>query len=291
MIELRNLWKAFHHNQVLKGIDLVVRKGEVVVLLGPSGSGKSTLLRCINYLERADRGTIRIGDLTVDAAAVRRAQIAALRRKTTMVFQNYNLFRNKTALENVMEGLLTVKGLPAREARDRGVLSLEKVGLGDRFHHYPSQLSGGQQQRVGIARAMAMEPEVILFDEPTSSLDPEVVGGVLEVMKGLAREGMTMIVVTHEMGFAREVADQVAFMDAGVVVEQGTPDQVFEQTRQERTRLFLQRVQRNPSQPDAQPPTPPAGAASPGFRAWDPASGTCSCARSPAPADPPAAWP
>jgi L-cystine transport system ATP-binding protein len=247
MIKLDGIWKAFHHNQVLKGIDLEVKKGEVVVLLGPSGSGKSTLLRCINYLERADRGSIRIGDLEVDAAAVRKAQIAALRRKTTMVFQNYNLFRNKTALENVMEGLLVVKGLPAREALDRSALCLEKVGLSNRIHYYPAQLSGGQQQRVGIARAMAMDPEVILFDEPTSSLDPEVVGGVLEVMKGLARDGMTMIVVTHEMTFAREVANHVAFMDGGVVVEEGTPRQVFEQTRHERTRSFLQRVRRDPA--------------------------------------------
>jgi L-cystine transport system ATP-binding protein len=244
MIKLTEIWKAFHQNQVLKGINLEVRKGEVVVLLGPSGSGKSTLLRCINYLERADRGLIRIGDLEVDAAAVHKAQIAALRKKTTMVFQNYNLFRNKTAIENVMEGLIVVKKLPTKEARDRSALCLEKVGLGNRIHYYPSQLSGGQQQRVGIARAMAMDPEVILFDEPTSSLDPEVVGGVLDVMKGLARDGMTMIVVTHEMAFAQEVANHVAFMDGGVIVEEGTPRQVFEQTRQDRTRVFLQRVRR-----------------------------------------------
>jgi L-cystine transport system ATP-binding protein len=247
MIKLSNIWKAFHHNQVLKGIDLEVGKGEVVVLLGPSGSGKSTLLRCINYLERADRGSIRIGDLDVDTSQVRKPQIAALRRKTTMVFQNYNLFRNKTAIENVMEGLVVVLGLPLKAARDRSAACLEKVGLGDRFNHFPSQLSGGQQQRVGIARAMAMDPEVILFDEPTSSLDPEVVGGVLDVMKGLARDGMTMIVVTHEMAFAHEVANHVAFMDGGVVVEEGTPAQVFEQTRELRTRMFLQRVRRDPS--------------------------------------------
>src|ERR1035438_9998388 len=162
-----------------------------------------------------------------------------------MVFQNYHLFRNKTAIENVMEGLIVVKKLPIKEARDRSALCLEKVGLGNRIHYYPSQLSGGQQQRVGIARAMAMDPEVILFDEPTSSLDPEVVGGVLDVMKGLARDGMTMIVVTHEMAFAQEVANHVAFMDGGVIVEEGTPRQVFEQTRQDRTRVFLQRVRRD----------------------------------------------
>jgi L-cystine transport system ATP-binding protein len=242
MIKLGGIWKAFHRDPVLKGIDLEVAKGEVVVLLGPSGSGKSTLLRCINGLERADRGSIRIGGLAVDLASAGKAQVAALRRKTTMVFQNYNLFRNKTAIENVAEGLVVVKGLPAKEARERGAACLEKVGLGNRFHHYPAQLSGGQQQRVGIARAMAMDPEVILFDEPTSSLDPEVVGGVLEVMKGLARDGMTMIVVTHEMGFAREVASHVAFMDDGIVVEEGTARQVFDETREDRTRLFLQRV-------------------------------------------------
>ena len=244
MIRLEGVCKAFHHNQVLKGIDLEVRKGDVVVLLGPSGSGKSTLLRCINGLERADRGTIRIGELEVELAAAGRARIAALRNRTTMVFQNYNLFRNKTALENVMEGLIVVKGLPFAEARDRSARCLEQVGLADRIHHFPSQLSGGQQQRVGIARAMAMEPDVILFDEPTSSLDPEVVGGVLDVMKGLAGDGMTMMVVTHEMAFAREVANHVAFMDGGVIVEAGTPAQVFEQTREPRTRNFLQRVRR-----------------------------------------------
>jgi L-cystine transport system ATP-binding protein len=249
MIKLNDIWKAFHTNQVLKGINLEVKKGEVVVLLGPSGSGKSTLLRCINYLERAERGTIQIGDLEVDTAQVSRAQIAALRRKTSMVFQNYNLFRNKTAMENVMEGLVVVKGIPLKEAQERSEACLDKVGLSSRLHYYPSQLSGGQQQRVGIARAMCLDPEVILFDEPTSSLDPEVVGGVLDVMKALARDGMTMVVVTHEMGFAQEVANHVAFMDGGVVVEEGTPSQVFEQTRQDRTRVFLQRVRRDTTVP------------------------------------------
>jgi L-cystine transport system ATP-binding protein len=262
MIKLDDIWKAFHHNQVLKGIDLEVRKGEVVVLLGPSGSGKSTLLRCINCLERADKGTIRIGDLEVDTAQLRKPQIAALRRKTTMVFQNYNLFRNKTALENVMEGLVVVQGIPVKVARERSAACLDKVGLGDRFNHFPSQLSGGQQQRVGIARAMAMDPEVILFDEPTSSLDPEVVGGVLDVMKGLARDGMTMVVVTHEMAFAREVANHVAFMDGGVIVEEGTPAQVFERTRELRTRAFLQRVRRDG--PALAGPAPAGAAAIPG---------------------------
>ncbi len=244
MIELTDIRKAFHHVPVLKGIDLRVGKGEVVVILGPSGSGKSTLLRCINFLERADRGIIRLGDLTVDTAKVRPAQVAELRRRTTMVFQNYNLFRNKTALDNVMEGMVTVRRLPAAAARERAIACLEQVGLGNRLPYYPSQLSGGQQQRVGIARAMAMDPEVILFDEPTSSLDPEVVGGVLEVMKTLARDGMTMIVVTHEMDFAREVASKVVFMDDGQILETGSARQIFEHPRHERTIQFLQRVSR-----------------------------------------------
>ena len=245
MIKLTGIWKSFHHVPVLKGIDLEVNPGEVVVILGPSGSGKSTLLRCVNFLERADRGLIQLGDLTVDAARAKPAQISELRRRTTMVFQNYNLFRNKTALDNVMEGLVTVKGMPAARAREKASACLDKVGLTNRLQFYPSQLSGGQQQRVGIARAMAMDPQVILFDEPTSSLDPEVVGGVLEVMKGLARDGMTMVVVTHEMGFAREVANQVVFMDDGQILEAGSPEEVFEHAHHERTVQFLQRVTRS----------------------------------------------
>jgi L-cystine transport system ATP-binding protein len=244
MIEVRGLQKAFHGIPVLGGIDLVVRQGEVVVLLGPSGSGKSTLLRCLNFLERPDGGRVRIGDLEVDAAGATRAQAAALRRRTAMVFQHYHLFRNKTALQNVMEGLVVVRRLRAAEARDRAERLLADVGLADRLHHFPSQLSGGQQQRVGIARALAMEPEVILFDEPTSALDPELVGEVLEVMRRLARGGMTMVVVTHEMAFAREVASRVVFIDGGLVVEQGPPAEVFERPRHERTRQFLQRVRR-----------------------------------------------
>jgi L-cystine transport system ATP-binding protein len=244
VIRVTGIEKSFHHLKVLKGIDLAVAKGEVVVILGPSGSGKSTLLRCVNFLERPDRGTVQIGDLQVDARTAHRAEILALRRRTAMVFQQYALFRNKTALENVAEGLLVVKRLPPGEARARAEHHLEKVGLADRARHYPSQLSGGQQQRVGIARALAMDPEVILFDEPTSALDPELVGGVLEVMRSLACEGMTMIVVSHEMGFAREVASQAVFMDDGVIVEQGTPAELFEHTRHERTRRFLERVRR-----------------------------------------------
>jgi ABC-type polar amino acid transport system ATPase subunit len=244
MIRVEDVHKAFHEVEVLKGIDLTVAKGEVVVILGPSGSGKSTLLRCINFLERPDRGVIRIDDLAVDAARARKDEINRLRARTAMVFQNYHLFRNKTALENVMEGLLVVKRLSPAAARERSAHFLAKVGLSHRLDHFPSQLSGGQQQRVGIARALAMDPQVILFDEPTSSLDPELVGEVLEVMKGLAREGMTMIVVTHEMSFAREAAGKVVFMDDGRVVEQGTPREVFEHPRHERTVQFLQRVKR-----------------------------------------------
>jgi ABC-type polar amino acid transport system ATPase subunit len=244
MIRLEDVWKAFHRVPVLKGVSLQVQKGEVFVILGPSGSGKSTLLRCVNFLERPDGGTIRIGELSVDARHATKVQVAELRRRTAMVFQHYHLFRNKTALENVMEGLRVVKKLPAGEARARSEQVLRKVGLGARLGHFPSQLSGGEQQRVGIARALAMDPEVILFDEPTSALDPELVGEVLEVMKGLAREGMTMIVVTHEMGFAREVASRVVFMDDGMVVEEGSADDLFERSRHERTRQFLQRVRR-----------------------------------------------
>jgi L-cystine transport system ATP-binding protein len=244
MIAVEDLHKSFHHVEVLRGIDLRVDKGEVVVVLGPSGSGKSTLLRCINFLEKPDRGVVRVGELAIDARSARKADVLAIRRRTAMVFQQFHLFRNKTALENVMEGLVAVRGLATREARERAERHLADVGLGDRMSHYPSQLSGGQQQRVGIARALAMDPEVILFDEPTSALDPELVGGVLEVMRGLARGGMTMIVVSHEMGFAREVATQAVFMDDGVVVEAGTPSEVFEHTKHERTERFLRRVRR-----------------------------------------------
>jgi L-cystine transport system ATP-binding protein len=244
MIRLDGIHKAFHAQPVLRGVSLRVEQGEAVVILGPSGSGKSTLLRCVNFLERADAGIIRIGDLEVDAALATRRDIAWLRRRTAMVFQHYHLFRNKTALENVMEGLLVVKRLPRAEARVRAEAVLGRVGLAARLGHYPSQLSGGQQQRVGIARALALEPEVILLDEPTSALDPELVGEVLEVIQGLVRDGLTLIVVTHEMGFAREVATRVVFMDDGQVVEEGTPAELFDRTREERTRRFLQRVRR-----------------------------------------------
>jgi L-cystine transport system ATP-binding protein len=242
MITMKNIHKSFGKQEVLKGINLQVKKGEVVVILGPSGSGKTTLLRCINYLERASDGEVQIGDFTVNCKHPSKQDIHTLRKKTAMVFQHYNLFKHKTALENVMEGLLIVQKLSKEEAREKSVLVLEKVGLGNKLDVYPSQLSGGQQQRVGIARALALNPEVLLFDEPTSALDPELVGEVLSVIRKIAKEGITMIVVTHEMQFARDIADQVLFFNNGRVAECGPPDQVFSCPQHERTREFLRRV-------------------------------------------------
>jgi len=244
MISIQGLHKTFGQLEVLKGIDLQIEKGKVIVIIGPSGSGKTTLLRCLNVLETPIRGTIRIGDRELNFSnKVTKKEIGVFRRLTGMVFQNYNLFPHMTALENVMEGPLTVKGEAKEKARKKAEELLSKVGLADKVNLYPFQLSGGQQQRVGIARALAMEPEVMLFDEPTSALDPELVGEVLKVMKDLASEGMTMIVVTHEMRFAREVADEVIFMDQGVVVERGTPEQMFTNPKYERTKKFLQLIQ------------------------------------------------
>ncbi|MFD2370748.1 amino acid ABC transporter ATP-binding protein [Brevibacillus sp. GCM10020057] len=243
MIAITDLHKQFHQLHVLKGISLTVAKGKVVVIIGPSGSGKTTLLRCLNVLETPTSGTIRIGEVKLDfSKKVERSQFPLLRKQTGMVFQNYNLFPHMTALENVMEGPVTVKKESKESARAKASALLAKVGLGDKLDHYPAQLSGGQQQRVGIARALAMDPKVMLFDEPTSALDPELVGEVLKVMKELAQEGMTMVIVTHEMGFARDVADEVIFMDQGVIVEQGPPEQLFAQPREERTRQFLQHL-------------------------------------------------
>jgi len=244
MIELKNLHKQFGGLSVLRGISLHIEKGKVLVIVGPSGSGKTTLLRCLNLLETPDQGEIRIGDVQLDfSKKVDKSQITKLRKQTGMVFQNYNLFPHMTALENVIEGPVTVKKESKEAARAKGKTLLGKVGLAEKMDEYPFQLSGGQQQRVGIARALAMDPHVMLFDEPTSALDPELVGEVLKVMKELAREGMTMIVVTHEMSFAREVADEVIFMDQGVIVEQGPPQQLFVNPREERTRQFLQLIQ------------------------------------------------
>lgn len=241
MIELSGIRKSFGRHEVLKGIDLEVAQGEVVSILGPSGSGKTTLLRCINFLERADEGQIRIGNQTVDCRRGGKKEVLALRRKTAMVFQHYNLFRHKTALQNVMEGLAIVQKMPWTEARELGMEMLEKVGLADKCDAYPSQLSGGQQQRVGIARALALRPEVILFDEPTSSLDPELVGEVLSVMRKIAREGMTMIVVTHELDFARDISTHSVFVDQGTIVERGKGDDLFLRPQEQRTQKFLKR--------------------------------------------------
>ncbi|TXK83871.1 amino acid ABC transporter ATP-binding protein [Paenibacillus sp. N3.4] len=239
MIQLKGIRKSFGKLEVLKGIDLSVNKGDVVAVLGPSGSGKTTLLRCINFLERADGGEIIIGDTCVSCKKTSKKDILAIRKKTAMVFQSYNLFHNKTALENVMEGLVIVRSMRKQDAMEIGKQLLIKVGLEDKLDAYPSQLSGGQRQRVGIARALALNPEVILFDEPTSALDPELVGEVLAVMKKVAQEGITMIVVTHEMSFAYNVANKVILMDEGVVVEEGAPSELFHNPKEERTKRFL----------------------------------------------------
>ena len=215
-----------------------------MVILGPSGSGKTTLLRCINFLGKADEGQMTIGDMSIDFKTAKKKDIAAIRAKSGFVFQNYCLFNNKTALENVMLGLTVSRKVPKAEAERIAKEMLEKVGLGDRFDYYPSQLSGGQQQRVGIARAIALNPDVVLFDEPTSALDPELIGEVLGVMKGLAQDGITMIVVTHETSFARDVANHVIFMEGGVIVEEGAPEQIFDHPQNERTRQFLRRILR-----------------------------------------------
>ncbi|QGQ45984.1 amino acid ABC transporter ATP-binding protein [Metabacillus sediminilitoris] len=244
MIYLQGIKKSFNQQQVLKGIDLTIKKGEVVSILGPSGSGKTTLLRCVNYLERPDVGTVQVGEVQVAANTAKKKEIISLRKQSAMVFQNYNLFAHKTALENVMEGLIVAKKRKKGEAQKHSEKVLERVGLLDKIHYFPSQLSGGQQQRVGIARALALNPEVILFDEPTSALDPELVGEVLSVIKDIAQEGITMVIVTHEMNFAREVSDHVIFMDNGVIVEEGTPFEFFTNPKEERTRKFLKRISR-----------------------------------------------
>lgn len=245
MLEVKNVHKAFGNNEVLRGVDIKVDKGDIIVILGPSGSGKTTLLRCLNFLEKADQGTMDFDDIHTELKGASKSVITKVRKKTAFVFQNYNLFQNKTALENVMEGLTVARKMPKEEARIRAGKALDKVGLEDRYDYYPSQLSGGQQQRVGIARAIAVNPDVLLFDEPTSALDPELIGEVLTVMKKLAQEGATMIIVTHEMTFAQEVASKVIFMDGGVIVEQGSAKQIFTSPKEERTSQFLHRVLRD----------------------------------------------
>jgi len=251
MIELINIHKRFGDVEVLKDVSLAVKPGEVVCIIGASGSGKSTLLRCINYLEPPTAGRIIIDGeqvyYSIENGKMKpypESRIAQVRRRLGMVFQDFALFPHRTAIGNVMEGLIHGIRIERREAERRGLAMLGRVGLSDRAHHYPDELSGGQKQRVAIARSLAMSPEAMLFDEPTSALDPELVGEVLDVMKELSREGMTMIIVTHEMKFAREVADRVIFLDKGRIVEQGTPAEVFDAPRHERTRAFLTRVMR-----------------------------------------------
>ena len=239
MLKLTNVHKSFDKTEVLKGISLKVEKGSVTAIIGPSGAGKTTLLRCMNFLEKADSGSLDFDELHVDLEKVSKKTMLEIRRKTAFVFQNYNLFANMTALENVMEGLVTARKVPKAEAKDRAMKALEKVGLKDKAAFYPSSLSGGQQQRVGIARAIAVNPEVILFDEPNSALDPELKGEVLSVIKGLAAEGTTMVIVTHEMNFARDTADRVIFMDKGKIVEEGEAAAFFASPKEERTKQFL----------------------------------------------------
>ena len=246
MIQVTNIHKAFGSNQVLKGIDLTIHKGKVVVILGPSGSGKTTFLRCLNALEIPDQGTITFedGSLTVDFAnKPNKKTLLALQRKSGMVFQSYNLFPHKTALENLMLGPTVVQGTSKAAAREQALALLDKVGLSDKADLYPFQLSGGQQQRIGIARALAIEPSLLLFDEPTSALDPELVQDVLGTMKQLASEGWTMVVVTHEIKFARDVADHVVLIEDGKVVEEGSAEQMFELSTHPRTQAFLQRIE------------------------------------------------
>ena len=239
VLEIKDIHKSVGSLNVLNGVNLSVYKGDVIAILGPSGSGKTTLLRCINFLETADQGTMEFDEKEYDLASMHKNDIRDIRKKTGFVFQNYNLFANKTALQNVMLGLTSARKMDKKQAEKIGLEMLRKVGMEDRASHYPSQLSGGQQQRVAIARALATNPEIIYFDEPTSALDPELIGEVLNVMRELANEGMTMIVVTHEMSFAKEVSNHVIFMEGGKIIEQGTSKEFFENPKQERTREFL----------------------------------------------------
>ncbi|EGQ9612846.1 amino acid ABC transporter ATP-binding protein [Vibrio cholerae] len=242
MIKLQNIHKRFGTSEVLKGIDLEIQRGEIVVIIGSSGTGKSTLLRCVNFLEQADQGSISIDELTVDTQKHTKADVLALRRKTGFVFQNYALFAHLTARQNIAEALITVRGWKKAQAHQRAQQILDDIGLGDKGDSYPAALSGGQQQRVGIGRAMALQPELLLFDEPTSALDPEWVGEVLALMKKLATQHQTMLVVTHEMQFAKEVADRVIFMAEGKIVEQGSPQDIFDHPQDPRLRKFLNQV-------------------------------------------------
>lgn len=242
MLEVRSIHKSFGALEVLRNVSLSIKKGDVVAILGPSGSGKTTLLRCLNFLETADGGEMDFDGETFRFGHISRRDVLRLRRKTAFVFQNYNLFANKTALQNVTEGLIVARRMERAKAEKTGLEMLARVGLADRAGHYPIQLSGGQQQRVAIARALATDPEIIYFDEPTSALDPEMVGEVLGVMKSLAEAGMTMVVVTHEMGFAREVGSRVIFMDQGKILEENKPEPFFANPQNPRLRDFLSKV-------------------------------------------------
>lgn len=241
MIEVKNLHKSFGENHVLKGIDLAVKTAEVITIIGSSGSGKSTFLRTLNFLDSASSGEIDLDDIHIDVSKAKKSDILNIRRNTAMVFQGYNLFKNRTALENVMEALVIVQKKDKKKAKTESIELLAKVGLKDRINYYPHQLSGGQQQRVGIARALAINPKVILFDEPTSALDPEMVSEVLSVIKSIAHSGITLIIVTHEMNFAREVSDRIVFFDNGTILETGTPKEFFLNPKEERTKQFLRR--------------------------------------------------
>ncbi|AJH00531.1 amino acid ABC transporter ATP-binding protein [Clostridium beijerinckii] len=241
MIEVKNLHKSFGKNHVLKGIDLTVKTGEVITIIGSSGSGKSTFLRTLNFLDSASSGEIELDDIHIDVSKAKKNDILNIRRNTAMVFQGYNLFKNRTALENVMEALVIVQKKDKRKAETESIELLTKVGLKDRINYYPHQLSGGQQQRVGIARALAINPKVILFDEPTSALDPEMVSEVLSVIKSIAHSGITLIIVTHEMNFAREVSDRIVFFHNGTILEEGSPKEFFLNPKEERTKQFLKR--------------------------------------------------
>ena len=242
MLEIRDVKKKFGETTVLEGISLDVKKGDVTAILGPSGSGKTTFLRCVNFLERADSGSMVFDGERYDLHSIRKAEIARVRKKTAFVFQNYNLFLNKRVLQNVTLGLTSGAGMRRDEAEERAVKALKKVGMAEKLTSYPAELSGGQQQRVAIARALAMNPEIIYFDEPTSALDPELIGEVLAVMRQLAEDGMTMLVVTHEMDFARNVSNQVLFMDGGKVIESGPSKEFFAAPKQERSREFIKAI-------------------------------------------------
>ncbi|MGG5314556.1 amino acid ABC transporter ATP-binding protein [Enterococcus sp. AZ072] len=242
MLNATHIHKSFQQQSVLKDVSLQVNQGDVIVILGPSGSGKTTFLRCLNGLEKADSGELSLADNAYDLAKISNKEILTLRKKTAFVFQHYNLFANKTALENVLEGLIIARKIPKAEALKTAHEAIAKVGLSSHENYYPHELSGGQQQRIGIARAIAVKPDVLLFDEPTSALDPELIGDVLQVMRQLAEEGITMVVVTHEMGFARDIASHVVFMDEGRIIEEGPPEEFFAAPKEERTQRFLARI-------------------------------------------------